>query len=148
MLVELTGPIPERGRLLFFADLRSDLREGEFDRGVAGVVVHEYETFVKTFLPDPEGYLVLPGGRRVRDAELARVDPSKLELDAGEPCLRYAILELDARGLVVDDRDGFEDLEQARAFLHSYPDAAWEDLPPHRVEAAAVVQRRLAAPQA
>jgi hypothetical protein len=136
-------PIPENGALLLFADLRPDLTETDiYGVAVVALAIFEYPTLIRKFVPDDDGNLVLPSGRRVRPVELVEVD--ERELGEGEPALAYSILELDARGKVIDDWDA-DDLEDAKAFLDRYPGAVWEELPRDRADALGVVQGRLRA---
>jgi hypothetical protein len=130
-------PIPENGRLVFFADLRPDLVEADETDGVVREVVALAIFEAQTIRWDVPLH---HSGRPLMPDEILAMD-----LGEGEPGLVYYVLELEAEGRVVDDWVP-GDLGAAKAFLQSYPGAVWEELPDDTDEALALLRQRLAGP--
>jgi len=138
-------PIPENGNVVRFADLRPDLTVTDiYGVEVVAYAIFEYPTMQRQFFPDEDGNLILPSGRRIHPEELPKVE--ERELGEATPTTGYCVLELDAHGQVVDDWEGFSDLEDAIHFLRDDADETWKELPQGRDEAVAAIQKRLAEP--
>ena len=136
-------PIPEDGRLVFFAELRPDLVYVTPDDGVGvarevvALAIFEHRT-VSWELPLDEWR---PSASFDQIKALIEATPS----GEGKPVLDYYVLELEAQGRVVDDWVP-GDLEGAKEFLAGFPGAVWEELPKDHRDALALISRRLAEP--
>ena len=136
------APLPDNGRLLYFADLRPD-RAASGETGatdIAALVIHEYETKFRRFATDDDGKITLASGRRVRPSKLPKIDDA--EFGEWETGCYYSVLELDPHGEVDDDWP-FGDLKMALDHLDAYAGGSWEELPSRLAEAVAVIHARL-----
>jgi hypothetical protein len=140
---EWMEPIPEDGRLVFFAELRPDLAfvtpdEGVgADREVVALAIFEHPTVLWE--------LPLDQWRPPLSVEQVKALIEATPSGEGKPVLNYYVLELEAQGRVVDDWVPV-DLESAKEFLADFPGAVWEELPTDRGDALALVSQRLAEP--
>ena len=108
------------GRLIFFADLRSDVveafreDENDFERTVVALAIEEKDV-VSWDNVDWQKYMT---------------DPQALERDhgPGRPELAYEVVLLDSEGRVVEDLWA-GDLAEAKSHIDRYRGAVWEASP-------------------
>jgi hypothetical protein len=129
------------GRLIFFADLRSDVveafreDENDFERTVVALAIEESDA-------------VLWEWKLTKRQTLANIFDF-LEDDhppgPGRPSLVYQVVWLDKDGQVVEDFGATDDLEEAKSLIDQWPGATWEPLATDANVAKAFVTQRLVA---
>ena len=129
----------DHGRLIFFADLRSDAveafrkDENDFERTVVALAIEEAHAVVWEMEVDWKHQTV--------DEVL---ELHERDRGPGRPALVYEVVWLDKDAQVVEDFGATDDLEEAKSLIDQWPGATWEPLDTDANVANAFVSQRLA----